>query len=38
LGLGFGFQAICDKDLMLIQVYRPCHLTNPSNRILLMAK
>jgi len=23
---------------MLIQVYQPCHLTNPSNRILLMAK
>jgi len=23
---------------MLIQVYRPCHLTNPTNRILLMAK
>jgi len=23
---------------MLTQVYRHCHLTNPSNRILLMAK
>jgi len=23
------------KDLTLIQVYRPCHLTNPSNRILV---
>jgi len=22
------------KDLTLIQVYRPCHLTNPTNRII----
>jgi len=28
----------CNKDLTLIQVYRPYHLINPSNRILLMAK
>jgi len=25
-------------DLTLIQVYRPCHLTNPSNWILLTSK
>jgi len=23
---------------MLMQVHRPCHLTNPSNQILLMAE
>jgi len=41
LGLGFGFRfglGSCNKDLMLIQVYRPCHLTNPSNRNVLTAK
>jgi len=25
-------------DLTLIQVYGPCHLTNPTDRILQMAK
>jgi len=28
----------CYKDLTLIQLGRPSHLTNPINRILLMAK
>jgi len=37
LGLGLGLGS-CNKDLTLIQVYRPCQLTNPSNRILLMTK
>ena len=37
LGLGLGLGS-CNKDLMLIQVHHPCHLTNPSNRILLTAK
>jgi len=37
LGLGLGLGS-CNKDLTLIQVYRPCHLTNQSNRILLTAK
>jgi len=32
LGLGS-----CTKDLSPIQAYWPCHLTSPSNRILLMA-
>jgi len=26
------------KNFMLIQVHQPCHLTNPTNRVLLMAK
>jgi len=38
LGSGFGFGFRLYKDLTLIQVYRPCHLTNPTNWILLVAK
>jgi len=34
LDVSFGFRS-CNKDLTLIQVYRPCHLTNPSNWTLL---
>jgi len=28
----------CNKDVTLIQVYCPCHVTNPSNWTLLTAK